>query len=241
MKNGKVTVLSMAMVGVLAFVMTFAATFAVGAVQVNAAADYGYKITVSGGNGTIEGDGVSNNIAELSSKNIGDLTASVSGNTITLGTGTVNVTKMPDGKAPDESIYFVRGVKVAGTDNDKYFTSLQLNAAGGVEGTYMQDVELVVAYGVKSGMVAYTVSYTGPDGSDLGAAETFYGVIGDTPIVTFKYFDGYVPNAFAETRTLVSDASQNVFEFTYRELQPGEVNVVTIVDGAAAGAAGAGA
>ena len=103
--------------------------------------------------------------------------------------------------------YVVRGFKLAGHDNDEtFFTRVTFNGGG--------DVSYVVSYRILGDMVPYKVNYVGQDGTKLGS-DTYYGMIGDKPVISFKYFEGYVPNAYTLSKTLVGDPSQDVFTFTY--------------------------
>jgi hypothetical protein len=97
-------------------------------------------------------------------------------------------------------------------------------------------------------MTTYTVRYVDQAGNDLIAADTFYGKIGDKPMVAFRYVEGYLPASYYITGTLKE--SNNVFTFAYNPAE-GNVTVNTIINnilapgagaaGAAAGVAGAGA
>ena len=81
----------------------------------------------------------------------------------------------------------------------------------------------MVAYGIKGEQVAYTVEYKDEDGNQLAESQTFYGNIGDKPVVAYRYIENYVPQALALTKTLSKNAAENVFTFTYK---PGETNQV---------------
>lgn len=185
------------------------------------AEDYEHKVTVSPGNGTFsEG-------SSLTGKSI-TVQDGLTGK-VTVGDKTVTVT-------PPEN-HFVMGMKEAGLDNSTY-------KVGKVD-VGDKDVEYVIAYGLKSNMVEYTVTYQDlTNGTTLGS-ETHYGVIGDKPVVSYKYFEGYVPaNAYAMTGTLSENASDNVFAFTYNVAEYDEegniVNIIINDGGGAAGAGGAG-
>ena len=94
-------------------------------------------------------------------------------------------------------------------------------------------------------MVAYTVNYQDASGNALAESQTFYGNIGDKPVVAYRYVENYIPDALALTKTLSDNESENVFTFTYT---PGATDrivettttVTTTVPGTAtpAGAAG---
>jgi len=114
-------------------------------------------------------------------------------------------------KNPDK--YYPRGLKIAGHDNDE-ISRYDYNS---YTFRVRQDESFSVAYGMKGGMVKYTVNYVDEDGDDLLDSETYYGMVGDYPVVSYKYVEGYTPNAYNLGKTLSSDESKNVFTFTYTE------------------------
>lgn len=65
-------------------------------------------------------------------------------------------------------------------------------------------------------MVAYTVNYQDASGKALAESQTFYGNVGDKPIVAYQYIENYIPDALALTKTLSNNVSENVFTFTYK-------------------------
>ena len=123
------------------------------------------------------------------------------------------------GFVPKEgSKYYDRGFRVAGHDNDEiedetnkktavYYTTLEFNADA--------DVDYEIAYGLKGAMVAYKINYVDSSGKTLHATDTYYGMAGDKPVVSYRYVDGYYPNAYTQGKTLVKDEKENVFTFTY--------------------------
>lgn len=106
--------------------------------------------------------------------------------------------------------YVVRGFKLAGHDNDETSYSPQITFNGG------GDVSYVVSYRIPGDMVSYQVHYVAEDGSVLHDPDTFYGMVGDKPVISFRYIEGYLPNAYnlAKTLTLTRDGD-NDFTFTY--------------------------
>ena len=110
--------------------------------------------------------------------------------------------------------YYVKGVRLSGRDNNEVAPAFKVTG----------DADYVVAYGVKGDMVGYTVNYQDEDGNSLAPSDTFYGNIGDKPVVAYRYIENYVPQALALTKTLSSNESDNVFTFTYRQANPQEVN-----------------
>lgn len=107
------------------------------------------------------------------------------------------------------SKYYVQGVRLSGRDNDTVSASVFT-----VDG----DADYVVAYGIKGSVVSYTVNYYDESGNALIASETFYGNVGDKPVIAYKYVEGYVPQALGLTKTLSADEAQNVFTFEYEKI-----------------------
>ncbi len=111
--------------------------------------------------------------------------------------------------------YYPRGFRIAGHDNDEMegetvtgFTRMNFDVK--------EDVNYVVAYGIKGEMVPYTVKYIDEStGKTLLSEETFYGMPGDKPVVSYRYIDGYQPHVYNIAKRLTRNASDNVFEFRY--------------------------
>lgn len=106
----------------------------------------------------------------------------------------------------EDSKYYVKGVRMGGRDNSTvdlaYFP---------VE----RDQDYVVAYGIRGNLVQYTVHYEDTAGNELFPPQTYYGNVGDKPVVAYLYVEGYQPQAYNLTRTLQEDVSRNVFTFVY--------------------------
>ena len=123
--------------------------------------------------------------------------------------------------------YYVKGVRLSGRDNNEVAPAFKVTG----------DADYVVAYGVKGDMVGYTINYQDEDGNSLAPSDTFYGNIGDKPVVAYRYIENYVPQALALTKTLSSNEADNVFTFTYRQANPEEVtdaeteDTETVADG----------
>ena len=108
----------------------------------------------------------------------------------------------------DNDEYYVRGLRQTGHDNDE-IKSLTIPSVD-------EDISYEVAYGIKGGMVSYEVHYVSDkDGTELRESDTYYGMVGDKPVVSCKYIDNYMPDAYNKTKTLSEDESQNVFDFAY--------------------------
>lgn len=178
---------------------------------------YTYKVTLSAGNkGTINGQN------KIERANI------ASDSTVTFNLNDIQVT---------DDKYYVKGIRLSGRDNDETLAAPSF--------TVDKDADYVVAYGIKGNMVAYTVNYQDASGKSLAESQTFYGNVGDKPVVAYRYVENYIPDALALTKTLSDNESENVFTFTYT---PGATDrivettttVTTTVPGTAtpAGAAG---
>lgn len=139
------------------------------------------------------------------------------GNNLTFNSGDVVV---------KDTRYYVRGIREAGLDNN---TQLY---AGNASIPINEDIDYVVAYGMTSSAVRYTVNYVSTGGDTLAPSETYYGNIGDKPVIAFVYVDGYLPQAYNLTKTLVADEGSNVFTFTYSEIP-----TTAVVGGGGGGAA----
>ena len=149
---------------------------------------YTYKVTLSAGNkGTINGQN------KIEQTNI------ASGSTVTFNLNDIQVT---------DDKYYVKGIRLSGRDNDEALASPSFDVTG--------DADYVVAYGIKKDMVAYTVNYQDASGKALVESQTFYGNVGDKPIVAYQYIENYIPDALALTKTLSNNVSENVFTFTYK-------------------------
>lgn len=148
---------------------------------------YTYKVTLSAGNkGTINGQ---NKIERA------DI---ASGSTVTFNLNDIQVT---------DDKYYVKGIRLSGRDNDEALAAPSF--------TVDKDADYVVAYGIKGNMVAYTVNYQDASGNSLAESQTFYGNVGDKPVVAYRYVENYIPDALALTKTLSDNESENVFTFTY--------------------------
>ena len=128
----------------------------------------------------------------------------------------------------DGSRYYVQGLRLSGRDNDSASTQAAVTVGG--------DADYVVAYGIQGEMVAYTVNYLDEEGNTLLPSQTYYGNIGDKPVVAYQYVEGYMPQALSLTKTLSANEAENVFDFTYREVTtevlPGEtITRTTVVPG----------
>ena len=109
--------------------------------------------------------------------------------------------------------YYAKGFKIAGHDNDEYSRLQLVDYLHKVDG----DASFTVAYGMKGGLVKYTVNYVDESGKALIPSAEYYGMAGDTPVVSYQYVEGYTPAANNIGRTLKRDESENVFNFVYTQ------------------------
>ena len=157
-----------------------------------AADGYGFTIRVSsGGQGTFA-DGTTEWVRTVDA-----------GAAVTLDLDAMNVVVTDDA-------YYAKGLRLAGHDDGDNTIVRSLTVSN-----VQEDLSYVVVYGVRSSLVKYTVQYLDQDGNVLLPEATFYGAVGDKPVVSFRYVEGYAPTAYNETRTLTSDSESNVFTFRY--------------------------
>ena len=101
----------------------------------------------------------------------------------------------------------MQGIRISGRDNNAAVENSSFEVTG--------DQEYVVAYGIKGDQVAYTINYQDANGNKLADSQTFYGNVGDKPVVAYTYIDGYTPEYRNLTKTLSANAAENVFTFNY--------------------------
>lgn len=138
----------------------------------------------------------------------------------------------------ENSKYYVKGIRLSGRDNNTVAQSAFL-----VSG----DQDYVVAYGIPGELAEYTVNYVDANGNKLADSKTYYGNVGDEPVIAYLYIDGYIPSSYNQSGKLVSDASKNIFNFVYNRAATNMANNGNDGDngaganGVAGGANGAGA
>lgn len=140
--------------------------------------------------------------------------------------------------------YYVKGLRDASVNNA--YTGKFVVQPSGVtqtgDTTYKlsgsmkvtEDTDLVVAYGIKSQRVNYTVRYVDKDGVDIVPPDTYVGDIGDRPAPVAKYIDGYLPRAMNTVMPALKGGEETVIEFDYVRLDPTyrviyENEVITII------------
>ena len=210
----------------LAAVVTASMVSSFSLLNVAAAGDYTYTVTFYAGNqGTFSG------IEGLSVSGKGTPQISQEGDKVSvtgLTRGDVISFDVNQGAVDlkEDSKYYVQGLRLSGRDNDE-----QLEAPAF---WVTEDQDYVVAYGIQGDMTSYTVSYVDENGNELAPSRTYYGNVGDKPVVAYLYMDGYMPQALTLTRTLSANQADNVFTFEYSpnpvEVVPGETVTVTTVE-----------
>ena len=117
--------------------------------------------------------------------------------------------------------YYCRGYRETGHDNDESPSLVAFRAD--------EDVAYEAAYGIKGGMVKYTILYLDADRVQLRESEEFYGMVGDKPVVSYRYVEGYHPQAINLTKTLSENEEDNVFTFTYSQNPERTVETETVI------------
>lgn len=138
--------------------------------------------------------------------------------TISVGLGeevNLNNYKVVINDNKEDQQYYIRGFRETGHDNDEEKIVKPSFKAD-------EDASYEVAYGMKGGMVKYTVMYVNEKGKELQKSDEYYGMVGDKPIVSYHYIEGYQPNAYNLKKTLVADESKNIFAFSYIAKPDGE-------------------
>jgi len=129
----------------------------------------------------------------------------------------VGITAQDEVALDASSKYYVKGIRLSGRDNASVAASVfKVNG----------DADYVVAYGIKGNQVSYTVNYQDVSGRELAPSDTFYGNVGDKPVVAYKFINGYAPKALGLTKTLSENAAENVFTFVYINMPTPTINEV---------------
>lgn len=193
---------------------------------------YSYTVTLSAGN---QGSFVGTDAVQVQSKEA----------KISLDGGKIKITDLKQGdqvalnvlndgavQMEENSKYYVRGVRLSGRDNDDAKTTA--TAAFTVD----CDADYVVAYGVKGDIVSYRINYQDANGNAIADSVTYYGNVGDRPMVAYHYIEGYQPQAYNLTKTLSANEAENVFTFVYQPVPEDTVTTETEVVTRPGGTAG---
>lgn len=210
----------------LSAVLTAGMIFSLSGMTAAAAKEYTYTVTFDAGNqGSFSG---------MSGLEVESTTASVNleGGRIVVRGLRVNDVISFNAQAGavsmnDDSKYYVKGFRQSGRDTEELSPS---------SFRVTEDADYVIAYGIKGNLVGYTVNYQDAEGNELAPSQTFYGNVGDKPVIAHIYVEGYTPEALALTKTLSANESENVFTFVYNEgetqviVTPGETVTDTVIE-----------
>ena len=131
---------------------------------------------------------------------------------------------------PDEG-YYVKGFKQTGRDT--ILTNIPAITC---------DQDYIVAYGIDGGQVAYKIQYLESGTNRVLAPErTYYGDVGDKPVASYLYIDGYQPQVRAITGTLTKNGDNTWIFYYTRIVTPTATPTTAGGGGAAAGGGGGGA
>lgn len=198
---------------ILVSVLSICMLLTLSCISTMAADSYTYKVTIYGGNKGMVNGQASYEITGIQAETAVDLKG-------------VAPAQETDGK------YYWKGYRQSGRDKNELIPkdSSVVKVTG--------DTDYVAAYGITSQRVAYTINYQDENGAQLAPSNTYYGDIGDKPVVAYQYIENYIPQAYAVTKTLVADEAQNVFAFTYTAGATDQVVTNTIVNTTTATTAG---
>lgn len=175
----------------------------VGQMMPVAAADEGYTYTIrifAGAQGSIKGQ----DVVTITGLNYGDR-FSFNQKAVTLN---------------NNSKYYIKGIRESGKDNNTIKATSKNKDVVTSSPSFVVtgDMDYVVGYGLLGDAVAYTVNYVDNKGETLAPSETYYGNLGDKPVIAYLYIDGYVPQAYNLTGKLLEDPAKNQFTFVYTPL-----------------------
>lgn len=208
----------------LAAVLTAGLLLSLSAVNVFAE-EYTYRVTIDGGN-----QGVLAGMAGLEVKSASANVSLEDGKIVIRNLKANDVVSFDAQRGAvsmnDDSKYYIQGIRRSGRDTEEMASS---------SFRVTEDSDYVVAYGIKGNLVSYTVRYQDGNENELAPSQTYYGNIGDKPVVANIYISGYSPKALALTKTLSANEAENVFTFEYRKGEtqvietPGETTTETVV------------
>lgn len=204
------------MIQVFALLLTMCLSWNLLGGQAMAAQEYTYQITLYvGGQGTFSGT----DMVTVDNKKTGS-SYTITGDEETIlikgleigDVVTMDVAANGAVKLHNNSKYYVKGVRRGGRDN---------NTVESPAFTVKGDADYVVAYGIQGDQTAYFVHYVDRNGHQVAPSRTYYGNVGDKPVVAFLYVDGYQPQAYNLTKTLSANEAENVFTFVYSPITTG--------------------
>ena len=203
---------------ILTGLLSLCVAFGTGTVKSLAAEPYTYTVTFhAGGNGTFPENGFERFLSVEGSAYEAVRTAD--GSSIVVSGLSPDAVVSYDAAAgegavllPQDSRYYVKGIRRSGHDNEE---------AGSTSFRVEKDLDHVVAYGIRGDLTSYTVHYQDGAGNTLLESRTYTGNVGDRPMAGYRYIEGYQPQAYNLTKTLVKNEAENVFTFVYTPVQTG--------------------
>ncbi|WP_301187896.1 hypothetical protein, partial [uncultured Dubosiella sp.] len=105
--------------------------------------------------------------------------------------------------------YYPSGIKESGKDLLTASSYLGNTSAD-------EDKDYIISYGLLLDPVEYTINYLDVNGNVLSEPSRYTGNVGDQIVLSYPYFEGYVPQANNARFTLTQDGTNN-FNFYYEE------------------------
>ncbi|MBR0462532.1 MAG: hypothetical protein IJJ00_07465 [Erysipelotrichaceae bacterium] len=118
----------------------------------------------------------------------------------------------------DEQRYYFKGFHISGRD-DLIGTK-----------TISEDTVFVATYGIKGETAEYHVHYLDGSGNTLHEPQTFYGNVGDRPVIAYVHVEGYEPEV-KQYNDIVLGQDPVDITFTYKPAQSGNTVIYVEVPG----------
>lgn len=141
-------------------------------------------------------------------------------------TGASGIFNIGNIEVTDKDKYYVKGIKPSGLDisNKEAEIGKDGNKLENASFDITKDKDYVVVYGLLKDPVKYYIYYLDANGNELLPREEFTANIGDKPIVGYRAVDGYIPQAYNLTMTLLGPEDRpegNIFTFRYTPVPTG--------------------
>lgn len=142
--------------------------------------------------------------------------------------------------------YYAKGIREAGKDylnvgNDTPTTYVVAQTNGEVNVNVTRDQDYVVVYGISGLQVQFTIRCVDASTGALLRTLTYWGDVGDQPMITLPYIEGYIPPTTQATTPvpLSSDSSQNIWNARYTRITTTTTTTTTttVVGGGGGGGA----
>ena len=142
--------------------------------------------------------------------------------------------------------YYAKGIREAGKDylnvgNNTATTYVVAQTNGDVNVTATRDQDYVVVYGIRGNQVQFTIRCVDASTGALLRTLTYWGDVGDRPMIILPYIEGYTPPLTQGTTpsALSANSSQNVWNARYTRITTTTTTTTTtIVTGGGGGGAG---